>query len=157
MTRYLSDPKGRTVGPYDLFTAGRPVWNLVKSVAQRIRHRRAVTTLLNWDERALRDIGLTRADVQLSLALPYRDDPSTQLMFWALERRSARLMQRRELDGWTARLSSGLSRTGAVRARPPSHADRLGSGEAPVRTCPRKHRGRRLALPAGHLCRAVRW
>ena len=115
MTRYLSDPKGRTLGPYDLFAAGRSVWTFVKTVAQRVRNRRAVVTLLNWDERALRDIGLTRADVQLSLALPLREDPSTQLMFWALERRSARLLRHGDLEAEARRaqlrLVSGRSRS----------------------------------------------
>jgi hypothetical protein len=63
-----------------------------------MRNRRAVVQLLDWDEHALRDIGLTRADVHLSLALPYRDDPSTRLMFWALERRSARLLRNQETE-----------------------------------------------------------
>ena len=96
MTRTLSSPKGRIGGPYDLFAAGRSVWAWVKIVAQRVNNRRAVVKLLDWDDRALRDIGLTRADVQLSLALPYTEDPSTRLLFWALERRSARLMRGRE-------------------------------------------------------------
>lgn len=107
MTRGLSDLQGRTSGPYDLFAAGRTVWNFVKIVAQRARNRRAVVTLLNWDDHALRDIGLTRADVHLSLALPYREDPSTRLMFWALERRSARLMRNRETDAPAAGLLTG--------------------------------------------------
>ncbi len=115
MTRYLSGLKGRTLGPYDLFAAGRSAWNVVKAVAQRIRNRRAVVSLLNWDERALRDIGLTRADVRLSLALPYRDDPSTQLMFWALERRSARLLRHGDAEAEARRaqlrLVSGRSRS----------------------------------------------
>ena len=96
MTRTLSGPKGRIGGPFDLFAAGRSVLALVKIVAQRVNNRRAVVKLLEWDDRALQDIGLTRADVRLSLALPYSEDPSTRLMFWALERRSARLMRHRD-------------------------------------------------------------
>lgn len=99
MTRPLSGLKARIAGPYDLFAAGRPVWNLVKIVVQRFRNRRAVVKLLDWDDRALMDIGLTRADLHLSLSLPYRQDPSTRLMFWALERRSARLLRNRDYDG----------------------------------------------------------
>lgn len=98
MTRYLSGSKERIQGPYELFAAGRMVWTLVKTVAQRIRNRRAVVTLLDWDDRALSDIGLTRVDVQLSLALPITDDPSTRLMNWAAERRNARLTRNRDFD-----------------------------------------------------------
>jgi uncharacterized protein YjiS (DUF1127 family) len=103
MTRYLSGPKGWTTGPYDLFRAGRSVWTWLKTVVQRMKNRRAVVQLLDWDERALRDIGLTRGDVRLSLALPYDEDPSTRLMFWALERRSARLRRARAFDDEPAR------------------------------------------------------
>jgi uncharacterized protein YjiS (DUF1127 family) len=98
MTRDLSTPKGRIAGPYDLLSAGRSVWTWLKTVARNIKNRRAVVPLLDWDERALRDIGLTRADLHLSLALPYYEDPSVRLMFWALERRSARIRRARTPD-----------------------------------------------------------
>jgi uncharacterized protein YjiS (DUF1127 family) len=113
MTRTLSSPKGRIGGPYDLFAAGRSVLALVKIVAQRVNNRRAVVQLLDWDDRALRDIGLTRSDVHLSLALPYREDPSTRLTFWASERRSARLARSADVaepDRPQLRVVSGRSR-----------------------------------------------
>ncbi len=115
MTRYLTGQAGRVRGPYELSAAGHSVWAILKSVAQRVRNRRAVMQLLDWDEHALRDIGLTRADIHLSLALPLREDPSTRLMFWSLERRSARLLKNREAcrPGEPAhlRLVSGRSRS----------------------------------------------
>jgi uncharacterized protein YjiS (DUF1127 family) len=118
MTRFPADPKGRAQGPYDLFTAGRSVWNLVKSVAQSMRNRRAVVQLLDLDDHALKDIGLTRLDIRLSLALPLDEDPSTQLRLLALERRSARAIRDRDYDGPVGkpqlRLVSGLSRSSSA-------------------------------------------
>jgi len=90
MTRYLASPKG-WFGLYDLFGAARAVLGLMKNVVQRIENRRAVTDLLEWDNHALKDIGLTRADVHLALGLPFSKDPSQRLNDWAHERRSARL------------------------------------------------------------------
>jgi uncharacterized protein YjiS (DUF1127 family) len=114
MTRYLSDAKARILGPYDLFEMGRTVRALMKNVAQRVKNRRAVNQLLGWDDHALRDIGLTRADVRLSLALPWREDPSSRLCDWAHERRAARLLRHRDYDGPIAgpqlRLVSGVKR-----------------------------------------------
>jgi uncharacterized protein YjiS (DUF1127 family) len=89
MTRYLASPKGR-FGPYDLFGAARAILALMKNVAQGIENRRAVTGLLEWDDRALKDIGLTRTDVRLALGLPLSEDPSRRLCDWASERRVAR-------------------------------------------------------------------
>lgn len=115
MTRLLSGPTHRAAGPYELFATGRSVWNFVKSVAQRIRNRRAVMTLLEWDDHALRDIGLTRGDVRLALGVPIKEDPSARLMEWAAERRSARLGAERSNDGPTDgpqfRLVSGRIRS----------------------------------------------
>ena len=115
MTRRLSGSTERIPGPYELFAAGRTVLTLMRTVAQRFRNRRAVVTLLDWDDRALRDIGLTRADVQLSLALPLTDDPSQRLMYWTAERRDARHKRQRDLAKSDAapqlRLVSGRHRS----------------------------------------------
>jgi uncharacterized protein YjiS (DUF1127 family) len=102
MTRYRASSKGR-VGPYDLFGAARAVLGLMKNVAQRIENRRAVADLLEWDSHALKDIGLTRADVYLALGLPFSKDPSQRLNDWAQERRSARLARQDGYDGPTGR------------------------------------------------------
>jgi uncharacterized protein YjiS (DUF1127 family) len=93
MTRLLSGTAARAAGPLALFAPVRLVWNFVRSVMERVQNRRAVLGLLDWDDRALGDIGLTRADVRLALGLPFREDPSTRLQAWALERRAARLAQ----------------------------------------------------------------
>jgi len=89
--RLSASPRGRVAGPYDLFGATRAVLALLMSVAQRWENRRAVKNLLDWDDHALRDIGLTRADVRLALGLSLSEDPSTRLNDWVSERRAARL------------------------------------------------------------------
>ena len=98
MTRYQASPKGRS-GPYDLFGAGRAVLTLMKNVVQRVSNRRAVVDLLEWDNHALKDIGLTRADVHLALGLPLSQDPSQRLNDWAQERRLSRLVREDGHDG----------------------------------------------------------
>ena len=53
------------------------------------RNRKTVANLANLDDRALRDIGLTRADVRSALAVPAGRGPSRQLASLAPERRFA--------------------------------------------------------------------
>lgn len=43
------------------------------------RNRRAVVGMTEYDERMLKDIGLSRSDVLGALAAPYSEDPSTIL------------------------------------------------------------------------------
>ena len=60
------------------------------------RNRRSVARLLDWDERMLRDIGLTPGDVQGAMALPVSEDPSYRLGVIAVERRVAFRAQARD-------------------------------------------------------------
>ena len=122
MTRYQASPKGQS-GPYDLFGAARAVFALLKFVARRWANRRAVRDLLDWDDNALRDIGLTRADVRLALGLPMSEDPSVRLTDWVSERRTAYQLSRRGQDVADERpyprLVSGASRSiSASSSRP---------------------------------------
>ena len=114
MPRLLSGRADRAAGPYDFFAPARLVWDFANYVAQRVQNRRAVTALLDWDDRALRDIGVTRLDVRLALGMPFRADPSTRLQEWALERRAARSGERRSRHDHLAdaqlRLVSGRTR-----------------------------------------------
>lgn len=58
--------------------------------SRAIAHRWEVRTLLELDDRALRDIGLARDDVRRALDQPLAKDPSTFLMIRAVDRRSRR-------------------------------------------------------------------
>jgi uncharacterized protein YjiS (DUF1127 family) len=60
----------------------------VKSLARALRHRREVLSLADLDERALKDIGLTRVDVIGALAQPLYKDPSRILQVRSVERRA---------------------------------------------------------------------
>ena len=60
------------------------------------RNRRSVAKLLEWDERMLRDIGLTRGDVCSVMALPSGQDPSYRLSELSGERRAALRAEARE-------------------------------------------------------------
>jgi len=63
---------------------------------QAMRNRRAVAGLLEWDDRMLRDIGLTRGDVRAAMAGPVHEDPSSRLADTCAERRAARRAMIRE-------------------------------------------------------------
>jgi uncharacterized protein YjiS (DUF1127 family) len=65
------------------------------------RNRRSVAKLLDWDDRMLRDIGLTRGDVSSVMALPTGQDPSYRLNELSGERRAAIRADARERAGLT--------------------------------------------------------
>ena len=52
-------------------------------------NRRKVARLLDWDERMLRDVGLTAGDVRSVMAVRFDEDPSLRLDALSAERRSA--------------------------------------------------------------------
>ena len=61
----------------------------VKGVVQlhtAMANRRAAKELLNWDARALKDIGLTRGDVRGALAESFSADPTVSLSLIAAGR-----------------------------------------------------------------------
>jgi uncharacterized protein YjiS (DUF1127 family) len=60
-----------------------------------IRSRRSVKHLLEWDDRMLSDIGLTRGDVFAAVSGPITDDAGQRLSCLASERRFADLAARR--------------------------------------------------------------
>ena len=51
----------------------------IRAWAQTRRHHREVALLQTFDERMLRDVGLTRADVQWAAATPFWRDPAAIL------------------------------------------------------------------------------
>src|SRR3954465_1275135 len=66
-------------------SAAAAVW--FGSLWRSARNRRTVAKLLEWDDRMLRDIGLTRGDVCAVMALPTGQDPSYRLIELSGERR----------------------------------------------------------------------
>jgi len=76
------------------------------------QNRRSVAKLLEWDERMLRDIGLTRGDVCAVMALPAGQDPSYRLSELSGERRAAIRAEARERAGL-----SMLTRRGIPQSR----------------------------------------
>lgn len=97
-------------------TVAASAW--VAGVWRSARNRRSVAKLLEWDERMLRDIGLTRGDVHSVMALPASQDPSYRLSELSSERRAALradALERAGLVSRTIRLSS---------RRPPSLPNR---------------------------------
>ena len=54
-----------------------------------VQNRRSVAKLLDWDDRMLRDIGLTSGDVRSVMAMPVGEDPSFRLSILSVERRAA--------------------------------------------------------------------
>ena len=55
------------------------LWLRAKQLYRAIKHRRAIATLANRDDRLLADIGLTRADVHHAVAQPIWRDPTETL------------------------------------------------------------------------------
>ncbi|ACA20298.1 hypothetical protein M446_6021 [Methylobacterium sp. 4-46] len=59
--------------------AGRVAHKGVATVIRLLAHRRAAHRLAALDDRMLRDLGLTRAEVVGALDLSWRDDPTLHL------------------------------------------------------------------------------
>ncbi len=57
-------------------------------LVRALRHRSEVMRLTDLDDRALKDIGLTRVEVLGALAEPFHKDPSAILLVRSVERRS---------------------------------------------------------------------
>ncbi|AWN48570.1 hypothetical protein DK419_21270 [Methylobacterium terrae] len=60
--------------------AGRIVARIVARIVTLWINRRAAYRLAELDDRALKDIGLTRSDVEGVLDLPFRQDPTVPLV-----------------------------------------------------------------------------
>ena len=69
---------------------GHPLHQLSASLAERVRQyrrRRGFKRLLDLDDHMLRDIGVTRAEVELATGLPLATDAGRELRRMSLERR----------------------------------------------------------------------
>jgi uncharacterized protein YjiS (DUF1127 family) len=86
MTRFIAS-FAATRRPSLLVGAARAVFGPLARLVRAIGDRQDVKRLLELDERTLKDIGLTRSDVDSALAEPLFRNPSTVLLR-SVERRS---------------------------------------------------------------------
>lgn len=96
----LTATSGDRFGP-----VGRGVRHVLRAmVALRnaAANRRAVTEMLELDERMLKDIGLVRSDVLGALAGPLTYDPSTVLRLRSVDRRA----RQRAMEASTRRVTA---------------------------------------------------
>jgi hypothetical protein len=63
------------------------ILDAAKAILGAVVSRWSVNTLATWDDRMLKDIGLTRGDLDGALAQPWHRDPSRELMVRRLENR----------------------------------------------------------------------
>ena len=56
------------------------LWGIVSAVAEKIRERRGLRTMLELDDHLLRDIGVTRGDVAYAAQLPLTWNASAELL-----------------------------------------------------------------------------
>lgn len=75
-----------------LLAAALRVIGLVKAVARR----RVIADLAEFDDRMLRDIGLSRSDLRDAASAPVWQDPTSVLVVRAVEKRAARRLAYRE-------------------------------------------------------------
>jgi uncharacterized protein YjiS (DUF1127 family) len=66
----------------------------VKAVARAFRNRRQANALASLDHRMLKDIGITRADLNDAFSSPFWEDPTSLLRERAIERRMNRTSAR---------------------------------------------------------------
>jgi uncharacterized protein YjiS (DUF1127 family) len=78
-----------SLSPYARFVlALSQIARAIVAFARTLANRGDVRTLLEMDDRCLKDIGLTRGDVIGALAEPLATDPSRILLVRSLERRA---------------------------------------------------------------------
>ncbi|MGX1308601.1 uncharacterized protein YjiS (DUF1127 family) [Amorphus suaedae] len=65
------------------------VGKTLSAMVRAYRGRRSLRTLIDADDRMLRDIGVTRDDVRWALQAPAGQDPSSLLRIRAVSRRAA--------------------------------------------------------------------
>lgn len=73
-----------------LFRLAQALSAPIARLARAARHRRDLSLLAGLDERGLRDIGLTRGDVNDAISEPVWRDPTVVLRARSEERRQAR-------------------------------------------------------------------
>ena len=69
---------------------GHPLLSFATRVADRarqIRHRRKLKRLMDLDDHMLKDVGVTRGEIEIATGLPLSVDAATELRRMSLERR----------------------------------------------------------------------
>src|SRR5579859_2629199 len=112
MSAFDTSSERQSAGGERLIRVAFTISTWVANAWRSAQNRRSVAKLLEWDERMLRDIGLTRGDVCSVMALPGGQDPSYRLSELSGERRAALRAEARERAALTtprrgARLSPG--------------------------------------------------
>lgn len=72
------------------FPADNLAVRVYRSLAQRLtewKYRRALVSLLNYDDHVLEDIGMTRGELIMAIELPLTQDAKQALSRWREERR----------------------------------------------------------------------
>lgn len=72
-----------------LRVAASTVANWTGSIVRGYFNRRTALEMMHFDDRMLKDIGLTRADVHASIIEPMGADPTVRMRILAVERRAA--------------------------------------------------------------------
>ena len=92
-----------TLHPHTSSSASEKALSLVEAGAARVaalwnavKNRRSVARLLEWDDRMLRDVGLTQGDVRAALSGRLTEDPANRLDAFYGERRNATRANARE-------------------------------------------------------------
>lgn len=69
---------------------GHPLMNFATRVTERaaqMRRRRKLKRLMDLDDHMLKDVGVTRGEIQIATSLPLSADAATELRRMSLERR----------------------------------------------------------------------
>ena len=72
--------------------AASGTWAVARGASRIVRaylNRRVAMGMMEFDERMLKDIGITRGDVHASIVSPSGGDPTARLRILAVERRAA--------------------------------------------------------------------
>lgn len=74
--------------------SGHPIHALSNRLLDRInqlRRRRRMTRMLDLDDHMLKDIGVTRGEIEIALNMPLSADAATELRRMSIERRRLRM------------------------------------------------------------------
>jgi uncharacterized protein YjiS (DUF1127 family) len=98
-----------------LRVAAFSVSNWTVTLVRGYLNRRTALEMMHFDERMLKDIGLTRGDVHASIIEPMGADPTVRMRILAVERRAANKAQAAE-------------RLAGLRAEEAAHAEAAARG-----------------------------